>query len=128
MPGAYVCKKVLGRVSLHIGATLGDLGRGGIGGWVGPRASMDGFTNLTPTMIRSLDHPAPSKSPNRLRYPGPQCHYGSSRGYFTSWYVEVASRLPGKFVLPLRLEICLLSVTFGHCRKALLKKLLMLLF
>jgi hypothetical protein len=29
MPGAYVWKKVLARVSLHIGALLGDLGRGG---------------------------------------------------------------------------------------------------
>jgi len=28
MPGAYVWKKVLGRLSLHIGAPLGDLGRG----------------------------------------------------------------------------------------------------
>jgi hypothetical protein len=28
MPGAYVWKEVLGRVSLHIGAQLGDLGRG----------------------------------------------------------------------------------------------------
>jgi hypothetical protein len=27
-PRAYVWKKVLGRVSLHIGALLGDLGRG----------------------------------------------------------------------------------------------------
>jgi len=27
MPGAYVWKKVLGRVSLHIGASLWDLGR-----------------------------------------------------------------------------------------------------
>jgi hypothetical protein len=29
MLGAYVWKKVLGRVSLHIGALLGNLGRGG---------------------------------------------------------------------------------------------------
>jgi hypothetical protein len=28
MRGAYVWKKVLGRASLHIGAPLGDLGRG----------------------------------------------------------------------------------------------------
>ena len=28
MPGAYVWKKVLGRVSLHIGAPFGGLGRG----------------------------------------------------------------------------------------------------
>jgi hypothetical protein len=28
MPGAYVWKKVLGRVSLHIGALLGELDRG----------------------------------------------------------------------------------------------------
>jgi hypothetical protein len=30
MPGAYEWKKVLGRVSLHIGALLGKLGRGSI--------------------------------------------------------------------------------------------------
>jgi len=29
MPGAYVWKKVLGRVSLHIGAPFRDLGKGG---------------------------------------------------------------------------------------------------
>jgi len=29
MPGAYECKKVLGQVSLHIGASVGNLGRGG---------------------------------------------------------------------------------------------------
>ena len=29
MPGAYAWKKVLGRVSIHIGAPLGNLGRGG---------------------------------------------------------------------------------------------------
>jgi hypothetical protein len=28
MPGAYVWKKVLGRVYLHIGVALGDLERG----------------------------------------------------------------------------------------------------
>jgi hypothetical protein len=28
--GAYVWKKFLGRVSLHIGASLGDLGRGSV--------------------------------------------------------------------------------------------------
>ena len=28
MSGAYVCKKVLGQVSLHIGALLGGLGEG----------------------------------------------------------------------------------------------------
>ena len=30
MPGAYVWKKVLGQMSPHIGALLGDLGRGGV--------------------------------------------------------------------------------------------------
>jgi hypothetical protein len=31
MSGAYVWKKVLGHVSLHIGTPLGDLGKGGGG-------------------------------------------------------------------------------------------------
>ena len=32
--------------------------------------------------------------------------------HFSSWYVEVASRLPGKFVMPLGLEVCLLVSNF----------------
>jgi len=30
MPGAYVWKKVLGRVSFHVGAAFGNLGRGSV--------------------------------------------------------------------------------------------------
>jgi len=54
------------------------------------------------------------KSNRRSRYIRVCGTSGSlSRGYFTSLYVEVASRLPGKFVLPLGLEICLLSDIVG---------------
>jgi hypothetical protein len=42
-----------------------------IGGWVGPRAGLDGCENFPPTGIRSLDHPARSKSLYRLSYAGP---------------------------------------------------------
>ena len=42
-----------------------------IGGWVGPRASLDGRGKSRPTGIRSPDRPACSAS-YRLRYPGPQ--------------------------------------------------------
>jgi hypothetical protein len=59
---------------LHAPAALPPGKRPGtqcIGGWVGPRASLDGAKNLAPTGIRSQDRPARSKSLYRLRYPGP---------------------------------------------------------
>jgi hypothetical protein len=43
-----------------------------IGGWVGPRAVLDGCENLTPTGIRSQDRPARRQSLYRLSYPGPR--------------------------------------------------------
>jgi hypothetical protein len=60
-----------------------------IGGWVGPRASLDGCgKSRPPTGIRSPDRPALSESLYRLSYPGPinntvssqtqsHCHYGT---------------------------------------------------
>jgi hypothetical protein len=42
-----------------------------IGGWVGPRACLDGCRKSRPTGIRSPDRPARSESLYRLRYPGP---------------------------------------------------------
>ena len=41
------------------------------GGWVGPRAGLDGCGKPRPTGIRSPDRPAHKKSLYRLRYPGP---------------------------------------------------------
>jgi len=41
-----------------------------IGGWVGPRAGLDGAENLAPTGIRSQNHPARSESLCLQRYPG----------------------------------------------------------
>jgi len=46
------------------------LGTVGVGGWVGPRAGLDGRKNLVPTGIRSPDRPARRKSPYGLSYPG----------------------------------------------------------
>jgi len=44
-----------------------------IGGWVGPRAVLDGCgKSRHPTGIRSPDRPARSESPYRLSYPGPR--------------------------------------------------------
>ena len=43
-----------------------------IGGWVGPRAGLNGCGNLAPTGIRSPDRPARSESLYRLSYPGPR--------------------------------------------------------
>jgi hypothetical protein len=43
-----------------------------IGGWVGPRAGLEGAEKLAPTGIRSPDRPASSESLYRLSYPGPQ--------------------------------------------------------
>jgi hypothetical protein len=42
------------------------------GGWVDPRAGMDGCGKSRPSGIRSLDRPACSVSLYRLSYPGPQ--------------------------------------------------------
>ena len=42
-----------------------------IGGWVGPRAGLDGCVKSRPTGIRSSDRPAHSESLYGLSYPGP---------------------------------------------------------
>jgi len=44
-----------------------------IGGWVGPRADLDGCGKSLPTGIRSPDRPARIKSLYQLRYPGSPC-------------------------------------------------------
>jgi len=41
------------------------------GGWVGPRAGLEGAENFAPTGIRSPDLPARSESLYRTSYPGP---------------------------------------------------------
>jgi hypothetical protein len=43
-----------------------------IGGWVGPRAGLDGCGKTRPTWIRSPDRPTHSQSLYLLRYPGPR--------------------------------------------------------
>ena len=55
------------------------------GGWIGPRASLDGFRKLAPTGIRSPDRPARSESLRRLSYPGPlslRCNWYNSMNVF----------------------------------------------
>jgi hypothetical protein len=52
-----------------------DLGTHCVGGWVGPRARMDGvenrkFLTLPGLELRQLGRPARSQSLYRLRYPG----------------------------------------------------------
>jgi len=42
-----------------------------LGGWVGSRASLDGYGNIAPTGIQSLDQLACSKSLYQLCYSGP---------------------------------------------------------
>ena len=42
-----------------------------IGGWMGPRAGLEGCGKSHPTGIRSQDRPARSESLYHLRYPGP---------------------------------------------------------
>jgi len=42
-----------------------------IGGWLGPRAGLDGCRKLSATRIWLPDRPARSESLYRLRYPGP---------------------------------------------------------
>ena len=48
------------------------------GGWVGPRACLDGCGKYPPTGIRSPDRPVRSESLYRLSYPGRQREYGVS--------------------------------------------------
>jgi hypothetical protein len=58
----------------HAPATLPSRKRPGthyIGGWVGPRADLDGCEKSPPTGIRSPDRPASSEPLYRLRYLGP---------------------------------------------------------
>ena len=59
----------------HAPATLTPGKRPGthcVGGWVGPRAGVEGCgKSHPPTEIRSPDRPARSESLYRLRYPGP---------------------------------------------------------
>jgi hypothetical protein len=50
-----------------------------IGGWVGPRAGLDGCVKSRPTGIQSPDRPASSESLHRLSYPGPPfCSFSAS--------------------------------------------------
>ena len=42
-----------------------------VGGWIGPRANLDGRENLASTSIRSPDRPAHSEWQFHLRYSGP---------------------------------------------------------
>ena len=54
-----------------------------IGGWVWPRASLDGWGKPRPpppTAIRSPDCPDPSESLYRLSYPGPKRVQGLVNG------------------------------------------------
>jgi len=54
------------------------LGTNYIGGWVGPRAGLDGCGKSRPNGIRSTDRPALSKSLYRLSYHGPGLWMGRS--------------------------------------------------
>jgi hypothetical protein len=46
-----------------------------VGGWVGPRAGLDGCEKSRPTGIRSPDSSARSESLYRLSSPGPRCNW-----------------------------------------------------
>ena len=48
-----------------------------IGGWVGPKAGLDGSEKLVLTGIRSPDRPAHIESLYRLSYRGPLCVFVS---------------------------------------------------
>jgi hypothetical protein len=68
-------------VQRHAPAALppGKSGTHCIGGWVGPRAGLDGRGKFRPTGIQSLDRPAPSESLYRLSYPGPWSSYSAAQ-------------------------------------------------
>jgi hypothetical protein len=65
-----------------------------IGGWVGPRAGLDGCENLSHTGIRSPDRPARKESLWRIRYPGPQyqtLRQTISKQWYKNWQRKAKS-------------------------------------
>jgi hypothetical protein len=66
-----------------------------IGGWVSPRAGLDGCENFAPpTGIRSPDRPARSKSLYRLSSPGPLNHRDSHMNLTDSdWFLHITGVL-----------------------------------
>jgi len=65
----------------HVPAALppgNRLGTNYIGGWVGPRAGLDGCGKSRPNGIRSTDRPVLSESLYRLSYPCPGLWMGRS--------------------------------------------------
>ena len=63
------------------------------GGWVGPRAGLDGEKSR-PTGIRSLDRPACSQSLYRLSYPA---HWEIRRLYILRLFVDILDGVPCLF-------------------------------
>ena len=74
------------------------------GGWVGPRAGLDGKSRPG---IRSPDRPARSESLHRLRYPGRYCNIvlliNFSRSVFGKSTIDTSSIL-----------VCLWLISFSH--------------
>jgi hypothetical protein len=61
------------------------------GGWVGPRADLDGYRKSRPTGIRSPDRPARVNLLYRLRYPGPPFLY--SKGILLDVFTQFIHRI-----------------------------------
>jgi hypothetical protein len=82
LPAAYVWKKVLGRVSLHIGAPFGDMGRGGpsTGNFEKWRKEALGMVRLS----LSLSSEEAQAEGSFTGYPG-LCKEGSEDGHLSSW-------------------------------------------
>jgi hypothetical protein len=75
---------------LHAPATLPPGKRHGThctGGWVGPRAGLDGCGKPRLTGIRSMDRPARSESLYRLSFPGPQLGWKEGKALGRDWTV-----------------------------------------
>ena len=58
------------------------------GGWVGPRAVLDGRKNLVPTGIRSLDRPTRSSVSIRTELPGPHMHTHTPHTHHTHIHIH----------------------------------------
>jgi hypothetical protein len=71
------------------------LGTHCIGGWVGPRASLDGCGNSSPPApgIRSPDRPARSESLYRLSYPGPRPLHVTKLTIFWATFTKTKERV-----------------------------------
>jgi hypothetical protein len=94
-----------------------------IGGWVGPRAGLDGCKKISPpTGIRSRDCPARSELLYQLRYPGPRictytppiCVHGRHRGTLLFLYLPLQMPLLSPLNIISNGMVCYFDLSLGR--------------